>query len=188
MGEESRESVGNGNKYPIFDVWKEYEEIAMHFNNLIVQLRLRALGRVAVILTVFGFAFRGDLGASSAWGLLAVVIILLSVAWVAVWILDMRYYNRLLRGAVLAIIEIERLSTEGKEVKELNLSRWVEKSVRGDKELKGKLAAPIARNAFYGIIILALMGTFLFVFNGYCDLSYSEPDKTHFRICKCFVE
>lgn len=38
----------------LFNVWKEYEGIAMHFNELIIRLRTHALGGVAAISAIIG--------------------------------------------------------------------------------------------------------------------------------------
>jgi len=32
---------------------------------------------------------------------------LLLVGWITVWVIDVAYYNRLLRGAVLALLKLE---------------------------------------------------------------------------------
>ncbi|WP_045057133.1 hypothetical protein [Aliterella atlantica] len=36
----------------IFQVWREYENIAMHFNELLIKLRVQALGAIAIIGTI----------------------------------------------------------------------------------------------------------------------------------------
>jgi len=37
-----------------FDLWKEYERVAMHFNDLIIRLRSQSLGGVAAFATLAG--------------------------------------------------------------------------------------------------------------------------------------
>ena len=37
--------------WPTFEVWQEYEKIAMHFNDLLMRLRTQALGAVAALAT-----------------------------------------------------------------------------------------------------------------------------------------
>jgi hypothetical protein len=43
--------------WPLKDVWEKYEDIAMHFNDLLIRLRTQALAAVAAIstlATIFG--------------------------------------------------------------------------------------------------------------------------------------
>lgn len=56
-----------------------------------------------------------------SWPVAAAVSVLLLVAWVTLWIIDVCYYSRLLRGAVNALLEIEKES-EG----QLQLSTRIE--------------------------------------------------------------
>src|SRR5437879_7830238 len=90
-----------------FQVWREYEGVAMHFNDLIIKLRSQSLGGVDAIATLATVVARNDTTAELRWGLLTGAFALLCVFWVAVWILDMGYYNRLLVGAVDALLTIE---------------------------------------------------------------------------------
>src|SRR5664280_1831888 len=38
--------------WPLKDVWEKYEDIAMHFNDLLIRLRTQALAAVAAISTL----------------------------------------------------------------------------------------------------------------------------------------
>jgi hypothetical protein len=80
----------------LFALWKSYEGVAMHFNDLLIRLRTQALGGVAALATLAGVLVRGDLAPKLRCGVLAGAFLLLLLFWVAVWILDMRYYNRCL--------------------------------------------------------------------------------------------
>jgi hypothetical protein len=110
------------------EVWRHYEDVAMHFNELLLRLRTQALGAVSVIITGAGLfvghqvTAQGDEGGSLvSWPVAAAVSVLLVVAWVTLWIIDVCYYSRLLRGAVNALLEIEKES-EG----QLQLSTRIE--------------------------------------------------------------
>ena len=35
-----------------FKLWKSYEEVAMHFNDLIIRLRIQSIGGLAALATV----------------------------------------------------------------------------------------------------------------------------------------
>ena len=123
------QSNGNGqNPLNLFSVWKEYEGVAMHFNDLLIRLRTQALGGVAALAALAAVMVRGDLTASLRWSVLACAFILLILFWVAVWILDLRYYNRLLHGAVKALLEIEELSRDNRPLAGLTLSTRIEET------------------------------------------------------------
>ena len=38
--------------WPIYDLWTKYEDIAMHFNDLLIKLRTQALAAVAALTTL----------------------------------------------------------------------------------------------------------------------------------------
>ena len=114
---------------PIFEVWDKYESIASHFNDLLIKLRTQALGGVAAIATIAAVLSKNGVGFN--WAIIAGVFFFVNVFWVAVWILDAKYYNRLLLGAVDAILELEGLTKDKTHIKELNLSRKIEDAVAG---------------------------------------------------------
>lgn len=97
--------------FDLFTVWKEYEEIAMHFNDLLLKIRTQSLAAVAAFATIAGVLLKGEsISHELRWGTLTAVFIALCVFWLAIWILDFTYYNRLLLGAVKALIAIEEES------------------------------------------------------------------------------
>jgi hypothetical protein len=49
---------------PLFETWKEYQRIAMHFNDLLMRLRSQSLAAVGGLASVAGYAFKGDSGAT----------------------------------------------------------------------------------------------------------------------------
>ena len=117
--------------WPVFDLWKKYEEIAMHFNDLLIRLRTQALAGVATVVTIIGVLFRRSGSLDSRWDIIALSFLLLVVFWVAVWVLDFCYYNRLLSGAVAALLDLENLSKERHYVHYINLSTKIEDGVAG---------------------------------------------------------
>ena len=110
----------------LIKLWMKYEEIAMHFNDLLIRLRTQALGGVATIVTAAGFlTSRQSLtAASEPWGAVAAISILLLLAWVTIGFMDFCYYNKLLRGAVLGLIAIEKLSN-GRIKFSHRVSKWL---------------------------------------------------------------
>ena len=160
----------------------------MHFNDLILRLRLQALGGVAAILTVSAVSFSGETGSSANYGFLAAAFFMVSLAWVAIFIIDLFYYNRLLRGAVIAIKEVEEISKNSEFVSEINLSDLVEKSVRNEIAKDKDLASPWARTLFYFIIFIALISPGIFLFDKFCDDKYENTGKISFSLCSCLIE
>jgi len=161
----SEGSDGEGSD--LFEVWKEYERIAMHFNELIIQLRVRALASIAAISALVGFLSRGD-PEGFRWGILAAVFVMLAIFWVAISILDLRYYNRLLIGSVSAILEIEKASKNQTKIREINMSHRIEEAVAGNFTRIPKEPSWSGRRLFYVLVLIALLGGSYFSLNQYC--------------------
>src|SRR5688572_29077423 len=84
-------------------VWRAAEDVAMHFNDLIQNFRLKALGALSV-----GAGLIGTVLITSGEGppvrinfmVLAGAMAFLALLWSAVCLVDVLYYQRLLQGAV----------------------------------------------------------------------------------------
>jgi hypothetical protein len=113
-------------------VWKHYEDVAMHFNDLIIKLRTQSIGGLAGLAAILGIFLHSQAGSNASFncGLAVVAIICLMLLWIAVWILDMCYYNRLLEGTVNAILELEKKKDDYLKKKEINLSSNIEGAFR----------------------------------------------------------
>ncbi len=92
----------------VVQLWFHYEEIAMHFNEMLMQYRLQLMGGAGVISVIAGYLVgekvtdpivKDQLKALISTGILILVT--------AAAYLDLYYYNELLRGAVAAILELE---------------------------------------------------------------------------------
>lgn len=95
--------------YDLQSLWEKYEDITMHFNDLLMRLRTQALAGIAAISTVIGLFTKADAGSiQSDWLVAAWAFAGLAVLWVAIACLDLLYYNRLLAGAVRALEDIEK--------------------------------------------------------------------------------
>lgn len=152
----------------LFTVWKEYERIAMHFNELIIQLRIRALGGVAAISALVGFFSKGEKPEDFQWGILAAVLVILIFVWIAIWVLDIRYYNRLLLGAVRAILEVEKASKTKTRIIEINLSHRIEETVAGNFAGLRKEPFWSGRQCFYWVVLIALILSAYFSLRQHC--------------------
>src|SRR5690348_13253416 len=78
--------------FPIKDLWEKYEDITMHFNDLIIKLRTQALAAVAALSTIVGIFAKADLGEFTyGWEIAGYVFLALTSFWIAIWILDFTY-------------------------------------------------------------------------------------------------
>lgn len=114
----------------IYEVWNKYEKIAMHFNDLLIRLRTQALAAVAALSTVTTIFAKTDT-VEAPWPVAAGMFFALWMFWIAIWILDLRYYNRLLLGSVHALLEIEDLSKRQSRITSIQMSTRIEKAVAG---------------------------------------------------------
>ena len=82
---------------------------------------------------------------------------LLILFWIAIWVLDLSYYNRLLLGAVQALISIEKDSAGSGTVDKIILSTEIDKMVMNtaafQSEQKGSTWGVLG---FYIIVTVAL--------------------------------
>lgn len=149
----------------VFALWDKYESIAMHFNDLILKIRIQALGAVAAISTLTGVLNKvGNESQSFNWVISSGVFFFLMIFWVAIWIIDFTYYNRLLVGAVIALTELEKISKEKTHIQEIQLSTIVDEAVIGsntkrDKTSHSKLSK--GRWWFYSLVFFALFVGFV---------------------------
>jgi hypothetical protein len=127
------------------EVWVKAEDVAMHFNDLIMNYRLKAIGSVAVAAGLVGSVLLtkgADAPTRSSWGVFGGAMGFLGIVWAALAIIDMLYYQRLLLGAV---DEARRLEQQSGEV--LQLSKQIEATAnRGMYAVSGWLfyALPFA--------------------------------------------
>ena len=143
--------------WPIFEVWKEYEQIAMHFNDLLMKLRMQALAGVTAVSTFVGLFAETESNAEG-WGIAAFAFLILAAFWTAIWLIDSLYYNRLLLGAAKTLFEIEELSKTQDTVDQINLSSNLNMAVskRPDKRT-ARWNQKRGRIWFYSIVLLVLL-------------------------------
>jgi hypothetical protein len=154
-------------------VWKHYEDVAMHFNDLIIRLRTQSIGGLAGLAAILGIFLHTQEGNNASFncGLAIVAIICLMLLWIAVWMLDLCYYNRLLEGSVNAILELEKNKGDFLGKKEINLSSNIEQAFkrRFPHEPTGWYRRLVnGRNGFYGMVFLALVVILVASIAAYC--------------------
>jgi hypothetical protein len=169
--------------WPIRELWEKYEEIAMHFNDLIIRLRTQALAGVAALSTLVGLFAKTDLGAFGyTWEIAGFVFAALTLFWIAIWVLDFAYYNQLLIGSVAALLELEKESAVSATISQIRLSTLVEKAVisriKSDLTPMQKLRVDAPRWTFYSLVFVALLAGAGFSFYEHL-YSSSKPVAVH---------
>ena len=77
----------------------------------------------------------------------------LCMVWVAIWMMDFLYYNRLLSGAVEALVKLEARSQNHMNVKYLDMSTLIEDAVMG--KVSNRLS--IGVKVFYATVLMTLL-------------------------------
>lgn len=150
-------------------LWSKYEDIAIHFNGLLMRLRSGSLAAVAAASTVVGIlADEADGDLSLDWLVAAGIFSAMSVVWIAIFCLDLFYYNKLLNGAVSAITQLESDTLEGRKPQGINLSMIVENEFTAGKSAR----APKGVLGFYTLVFGLLIAGALFS----ARMSYLEPN------------
>jgi hypothetical protein len=178
----------------LFNVWKEYESIAMHFNELIIRLRTHALGGVAAISAIIGY-ISSNSTSQIDWGFLSAVFFMLTIAWTAICYLDLGYYNKLLEGSVKAILEIEKIAAEQHYPVPLNLSITIESVIQGlsPSNESGSYIKTIFRRIwsflrcgrymFYTLVFIGLIFASYISLVEHCTTNAESAAQTH-SICR----
>jgi hypothetical protein len=139
------------------DAWEKHEKVAMHFNDLILRIRVQALGGVAALAAIGGVLLKSAEQPHVPWGLIFVSFLVLLAFWIAIWVLDFCYYNRLLLGAVDSLLALEDAINSGRRL-ELTMSHTIERAIHG--ELRTNAGA--GPRIFYSIVALVFLFGALF--------------------------
>lgn len=124
------------------ELWCKHEDIAMHFNDLAMRLRLQALAGIGAAALIAGtiFTHQGQVDrAMLGWFLVGMALV-----WASIFLLDFLYYQRLLNGAVDAMKKFEP------QVYGLTIS--------ADIQAKVGVLGSASRGIFYAIIFILLVG------------------------------
>lgn len=149
-------------------LWEKYEDIAMHFNDLLMRLRSQSLAGVAGITTLVGvFTKIGKQGPTIDWPAATAILFAVECFWIAIFCLDIFYYNKLLVGAVEALTKLEGLTitgqkNENEQIKIDRTSHPIEMSTFVEKVFGECLPKFIGVYLFYGIVAFVLsLGVYL---------------------------
>jgi hypothetical protein len=124
-------SGGGSSKNETFDVqalWAKYEEIAMHFNDLLMRLRSQSLAGIAALSALIGIFTKEGIGnVHLDWVIATALLLAMAFFWIAIACLDLLYYNVLLLGAVEAIKALEdQAKPEATFISGINMSTVIE--------------------------------------------------------------
>jgi hypothetical protein len=155
--------------WTIHDLWAKYEDIAMHFNDLLIRLRTQALAAVAALSTLVGIFTKTDpKSIHISWEVATGVFSLLTVFWVAIWAIDRWYYNRLLIGAVIALREVEVESKKTNPSMAINMSTQIEQYVANpcsdNRPRWAKFQTKLGVRTFYLLVLIALISGVIFCY------------------------
>jgi hypothetical protein len=153
------ETVGN-----IISLWSKYEDIAMHFNELILKIRTYAIGGLATAATICIGIAQATSNSLERWITFQLIFACLSTIWLAIWIIDRAYYSKLLQGSVDEIIRLENEITTNQILPiKLLLSSTIHTKLRSS-------SIPNSPHVFYGLpFFILLIG---FAFSYFLSLNY----------------
>lgn len=136
------------------DLWAKYEDIAMHFNDLIMRLRTQSLAGIAAVSTLVGLFTKEGADIQTDWLVASAIFIAMALFWIAIWCLDFHYYSRLLAGAVAALKKLENETASG-NVARIDISTIIEAEFENPSP-KPKSSSSGAL-AFYRIVLLVIV-------------------------------
>lgn len=147
----------------VFQVWSKSEDIAVHFNDLIMRWRLQAVGGLAAIATLAGFVVGDADTLRVRYRAMIMLSALLACGWVGVGALDLFYYRKLLQGAVQTILRLEE------QMSDVHLSTDIEEAA--------KSGARWAPWLFYGLGLAPLLVFIVWASAQLCSTPPNELDK-----------
>ena len=150
--------VTSGDHARLIRLWSKAEDVAMHFNELILNFRVRALGAVTVGAGLFGsILLTRDAPAPRVnYFIFAGAMFFLAVIWASLVAIDHGYYVRLLRGAVIEAIRLEQASPGT-----IRLSHAIEGAIIGDEHFdpskRGTVPIGFGTTVFYVVPLSAFV-------------------------------
>lgn len=139
------------------ELWEKAEEVAMHFNGLIMSFRLKALAAVTLGVGLIGTTLltkEGEIPHRHNFMLAMLAMIFLAFGWCAMWVIDFGYYSRLLRGAVSELLRLEQQSNGV-----IKLSTEIERVAKGSR-----FSDRVARGVFYILPLVLLLAVAAFAY------------------------
>ncbi|WP_281560828.1 hypothetical protein [Thalassomonas sp. RHCl1] len=88
-----------------FELWCKYEDMTVHFNGIILKLRIQALALLSILMTTIGIIAKNS--DKVPFIFLIFMFLTLCIFWIAIWLLDIKYYNKILNANVDALVKLE---------------------------------------------------------------------------------
>lgn len=133
----TNQSAGGTSLIEAQKLWAKYEDIAMHFNDLLMRLRSQSLAGIAAASTLVGiFTKEGVSDIHVGWLAATAIFAAMGSFWLAIFCLDFFYYNRLLTASVKAITALEAAITSN-SVDRIEMSTVIEAEFKTWPKLKG---------------------------------------------------
>jgi|GEM_PF-5769800 len=128
----------------VLQLWFHYEEVAMHFNQMIIQYRLQVMAGTGIVGTVGSYIVGSkSKEPETLYALRAFFSCGLLVLFISAAAIDLLYYNELLLGAVDALIELESRHPE------INLSTAINNRFASEINPDGETTA--IHYVYYGL-------------------------------------
>jgi hypothetical protein len=166
----SNQKADKDDKLDIAALWDKYEDIAMHFNDLLMRLRSQSLAGIAAVSTLVGIFTKTGSDAKVDWMAATAIFTALGFFWIAIFFLDLFYYNRLLIGAVEAITDLESKLSNGAAVR-INMSTCIEAEFKWSRAFVWTTSRFIGVTAFYIIVLIVIIAGVFFSFHMYTSLN-----------------
>lgn len=160
--------------------WLKAEEVAVHFNELIMNFRLKAVGAITLAGGLVGTVLlnKGDVPPPRInYFSFALAMWFLAVVWIAILWLDLGYYHRLLLGAVAEAIRIEKVIGD-----RCQLSTSIKESAEEGP------SDSIARAAFYVLPLVVMVAAGCVAWHYAPTATSSTPADRCALACRCAPE
>lgn len=144
----------------VINLWFHYEQVAMHFNELIIEYRLHLMSAIGGIGAFSGYLISGKVHSRLMRSELTVLVsTILIIVFLAAAMLDLCYYDKLLQGSIDALVQFEASHPP------INMSTLIAKTVPNKGLIPIKLA--------YSLILFSLL-----LFNGWSWCTYFRERKS----------
>ena len=142
-------------------LWEKYEDIAMHFNDLVMRLRSQSLAGIAVNSTLVGlFTRTGSTDVKLEWIAAFAIFVAMVVFWIAIFCLDVLYYNRLLIAAVSALTTLEKKLSMREDIS-INMSMLIEEEFKS-RRFRWNYSTFAGVLWFYGRVLIVIVAGAIF--------------------------
>ena len=145
--------------FKVIEAWKQTIENQRHFNEICIKIRAVAITTISAFIGAIGFLIK-DLERIQDFNLLVygIITLMASIAWFAFYVIDVKWYHKLLNGSVShAINELEAKYKE--QFPGIALTTNIKKEAEKTRFYKN--APSLKLDLFYGLGGLVLIQALL---------------------------